>query len=90
MEKIQLGDEVKDSVTGFRGIAVARTTWMTGCARITVQPKGQDKDGKCFEPTAFDEPMLIVLKAKVVKEDNHKTGGPRPLVYQKPNLAFKK
>ena len=72
---INLGDKVKDSVTGFIGIAVGRTTWLHGCDRITVQPEGLNKEGKLFENQNFDEPQLEVVKPKKVKEGNHKTGG---------------
>lgn len=76
-EKIVLGDEVVDTVTGFKGIAVARTKWLAGCDRINVQPKGVDKDGKIFETQSFDEPLLKVLKKSKVKQARHDTGGPR-------------
>jgi len=62
--KINLGDKVKDTVTGFKGIAIARTIWLHGCARITVQPEGVQKDGKLYETQVFDEPQLIVLTVK--------------------------
>ena len=75
MEKINLGDKVKDSVTGFTGIAIGRTVWLHGCNRITVQPEGINKEGKVFEPHGFDEPQLIVLKKAKAKEGDHKTGG---------------
>jgi len=58
---VYLGDEVRDEVTGFHGVAIARTEWLHGCVRITVQPK-VDKNGKFIEPVTFDEPQLIVLK----------------------------
>ena len=86
MSKINLGDKVKDTVTGFTGIAVGRTIWLYGCERITVQPEGLNKEGKTFESQSFDEPQLTVLKSKSKKEGNHKTGGPRPLVYQKEDV----
>ena len=73
---IKLGDKVKDTVTGFIGIAVARTTWLHGCDRIVVQPIGTDKDGKIFESQNFDEPQMVVIKPKSKKEGNHDTGGP--------------
>lgn len=73
---INLGDEVKDSVTGFVGIAICRMTWLHGCDRIIVQPKGVSKEGKTFENSTFDEPQLIVVKKAKVKEGDHKTGGP--------------
>lgn len=80
MNKINLGDEVVDTITGFKGIAIGRTTWITGCDRISVQPKGVNKEGKLFETQSFDEPMLEVVKAKKIKEGTHKTGGPRSTV----------
>jgi len=39
MDKVKLGQEVKDTITGFRGIAVTRTEFLQGCCRIEVQPK---------------------------------------------------
>jgi hypothetical protein len=83
MTKINLGDKVKDTVTGFVGIAIGRTTWLHGCDRITVQPTGLTKEGKVFEAQSFDEPQLEIIGKKVKKEGNHRTGGPRPEVFQK-------
>lgn len=77
MKNINLGDEVKDSVTGFIGVAVARTLWINGCTRWTVQPKGTNKDGKTFDSESFDQQQLVLVKASKVKEGSHKTGGPR-------------
>lgn len=85
MAKIKLGDKVKDSVTGFKGVAIGRTTWLYGCDRITVQPEGVNKEGKLYETQSFDEPQLILI-GKKVKEGNHSTGGPRMNVYQKDNI----
>lgn len=82
---IQLGDKVRDTITGFKGTAVARTMWLHGCARIVIQPEGVDKDGKVFENQSFDEPQLIVLKSTKIKT-KHDTGGPRPNVQGKPNI----
>lgn len=74
MNKINLGDKVKDTVTGFKGIAIGRTIWLHGCSRIMVQPEGVNKEGKIYETQSFDEPQLVVLSKKV-KEGDHKTGG---------------
>lgn len=84
---IKLGDKVQDTVTGFKGIAVGKTTWLHGCDRITVQPEGVNKEGKIFDAQSFDEPQLRVLAKKKKKEGSHKTGGPRPNVYQKTNIT---
>ena len=75
MSKINLGDKVKDSVTGFKGIAIGRMLWLHGCDRIIVQPEGLNKEGKPFDNHTFDEPQLIVIGKKKVKEGKHKTGG---------------
>jgi hypothetical protein len=79
MAKVQLGDKVKDSVTGFTGIAVARVNWLHGCDRIIIQPSGIDKEGQTFKSEHFDEPQVVVLKAKAKKEGSHGTGGPKDL-----------
>lgn len=71
---IKLGEKAKDTVSGFEGICVARTEWLNGCWRITLQPK-VDKEGKCGDNVTFDEPQLKVI-GKGVREGEHKTGGP--------------
>jgi hypothetical protein len=45
MKPVQLGDRVRDRMTGFSGIAIAITEWLYNCRRITVQPTELDKDG---------------------------------------------
>lgn len=82
MAKIQLGDLVKCKITGFKGTAVARTQWISGCDRINVQPR-VDKDGKVPDPQSFDETMLVVVKALRSREYDHDTGGPRLTMKQK-------
>lgn len=72
---IKLGDEVKDKVSGFQGIAVARHTYLNGCDRISIQPK-IDKEGKLPESQSFDEPQLEVIQKETVEQGSKKTGGP--------------
>ena len=79
-DRIHMGDEVQDIVSGFKGIAVCLTIWNNGCERIGVQPKAR-KDGKVSNPEWFDEPALKVLKKRKVKlfaRRADKPGGPRP------------
>jgi hypothetical protein len=71
-ERIVLGMEVKDKITGASGIAVARTEYLWGCARVGVQIR-ELKDGKPQEYIWFDEPML-----EGIEPDKKKPGGPRP------------
>lgn len=65
--KIKVGDEVRDTITGFSGVVVCRSEWMFGCVRITVQPR-ELKDGKPVDYVSFDEDQLEVLSASKQKE----------------------
>ena len=75
--RIGLGQEVRDEVTGFKGIAVSRTEFLQGCCRIEVQPK-TDKDGKLQELGTFDEPQLEVIGRGILPEvvKEKELGGP--------------
>lgn len=76
---IKLGQTIKDSITGYQGVAIGRTKWLYGCVRITIQGD-LDKDGKVPDTVCFDEEQLIVVKAKR-KVNGHKRevppAGPR-------------
>lgn len=61
--RIQLGDKVRDSITGFSGIVLCRMEWMYGCVRYIVQPDHLSKEGKPIEASTFDDPQLVVVKA---------------------------
>ena len=39
MQQAELGDEVRSVVTGFRGIVVAKTEYLSGCERVAVESK---------------------------------------------------
>jgi hypothetical protein len=82
---INLGDRAKDIITGFEGIAVAKTSWLYGCDRVTLQPETIGNDGKIPENCTFDVMQLKLVKAGVVKieapkkaeKSEAKTGGPQ-------------
>jgi len=77
--KFELGDEVKDVITGYSGVVMHRTQWLHGCNTYGLQPRELDKDGAPVKREVFDEPGLKLKKAKVA-EASRKTGGPaRPL-----------
>ncbi len=80
-----LGDLVKDRITGFTGVAVARTTWINGCVRWTVQPAKLSKDGTVKATECFDGEQVQVLRksavpsyGRVVVAGTLPPGGPRP------------
>lgn len=77
---IKLGSKVKDTLTGFEGIAVARTEWLYGCTRISIEPTQLEK-GEPIAIHSFDEQRVQVLeeRAPTVSPDSSATrGGPYP------------
>lgn len=75
--KINLGDEARDPITGFKGICICRTEWISGCTRVGLQaPMG--KDGKVPDTQHFDEPMIEVVKPGKLAAKVTTKGGPRP------------
>ena len=73
---IQPGDTVKDTVTGFTGVAICRTEWLNGCVRIGIQPQ-KLKDGRPVESDTIDETQLELVKAGP-RHGPRATGGPTP------------
>jgi len=57
---IQLGQKVKDRLTGFEGIASGRCEYLTGCAQVLVQPS-VDSKGTWVESRWLDDPRLVVI-----------------------------
>lgn len=75
-----LGDEVKDKVTGFKGIVRARVQYLTGCNTYGLQNPKLNKEGVPRDWKYFDEPQLTLVKAgKVTLHEDKKTqpGPPR-------------
>lgn len=77
MANVNLGDKARDTVSGFSGVCVARTEWLNGCWRMTLQPQGLDKDGKPQEAQTFDDFQLEVIEHKRQQVGSKETGGPR-------------
>jgi hypothetical protein len=81
---IKLGDKVRDVVTGFEGIAIAKTEWLFGCIRFTVQPTKLD-NGKILDTATFDEPQLRSIEVDSYAMGSRDTGGPIPTPKQHPD-----
>lgn len=79
---IKLGSRVKDSITGFEGIAVARTEWLYGCSRITIESTKLDiANGEPIPLHSFDEQRVVLIEEKepqVSPASSAKTGGSYP------------
>lgn len=72
-EEIKLGDEVEDLITGFKGIAVARTKFMNGCIQYTVacrMKKGDIEPPKELGYAIDEQSLKIIKKNKVVCSEN--------------------
>lgn len=75
-QAIELGDRVKDPITGCTGIVTCITTWLHGCIRVGVQPEELDK-GRPVDDRYFDQSQLVVVD-KHVHQPMVLHVGPRP------------
>lgn len=63
---IELGDKVKDLVSGLVGIAISRIEFINGCIQIGVQPKLEDKEVEIVVWN-IDMRQLKVVKKKAIE-----------------------
>lgn len=79
--KPQLGDQVKDSVTGFKGVVTAIAEYLTGCKQFLVQPPVEKKSAHYVDGRWIDEDRLAVTKASAVSISVERNGPdiPAPL-----------
>ena len=73
---VELGDRVKDKISGLKGIVMAVSNYLYGCQRIGIQPE-ESKDGKPAEWFTVDEPQLEVVMKRAVTGRTTPTHGPR-------------
>lgn len=82
--KVELGDKVKDAITGYQGVVMGITAYITGCDHVAVLSQTKKKDdGKPVDWVWFDITRLAVVKKNVVKLPKEETaqrkpGGPQP------------
>ncbi len=63
-QRFELGDILKDRVTGFEGVAIGRTAWFTGCDTVGIKPTTL-KDGKTIDAEWFDIRRIVKVEEKV-------------------------
>ncbi len=68
-----LGTKMKDQITGFEGVVVGYTQYLTGCSQLLLTPKA--KDGAIVESYWFDEQRCARVGKTQVNLDNTKTPG---------------
>jgi len=76
--KFNLGSEVQDTITDFKGIVTSRTQWLNNCNTYGIQPK-ELKDNVPQKSIYFDEPQLKIIKSSCFKSHTE-TGGPERVV----------
>ena len=73
-DEIELGDKVKCKITGFVGIAVAKTEFLNGCIQYGVAAK-VSKDNKIPKEIGIDSQSLELVKQKRKKVKKNDSGG---------------
>jgi len=76
--EIELGSKVKDTISGFTGVAIGYCTYISGKDEYGVTPKA--KDGKEAETAWFHSKHVEEIKPKVIKKEEvqgKRKGGPR-------------
>jgi hypothetical protein len=79
---IELGSLVQETISGLKGIAVARSEWITGCVRYGLDIQKVKEDGTLYDTYWIDEARLKVLKPPkegiLTKKDPHEGGTSNP------------
>ena len=65
MKKVEMGQEVRDRITGFSGFVTGICKYITGCDQILVQPRVKEKDGDFVESRWVDDMRLVATGKKV-------------------------
>lgn len=66
MKRINMGDLVRDQISGVQGIVIGYHYWLFGCERVTVQPR-ESKDGKPADNFGADAAQCEVVTAACIK-----------------------
>ena len=73
---VNLGDKVRDKITGIEGIATSRIEYMTGCTQFCLTIKAKKGADKYPESVYLDEDRLEVVEKAAVSFKVKTAGGP--------------
>lgn len=59
---VQLGDVVRDKITGLQGVAIGITHWLSQCTQVIVKPQ-ELHEGKTVDASWFDITHLEIVEA---------------------------
>lgn len=74
---MNLGDKVRDIITGFEGIVMGECRYLTGCEQRLVMPQ-EMRDGKYPESTWLDIDRLALVQSAAVSIPVSTPGGDKP------------
>lgn len=80
--KFALGADVRDILTGFIGVTISRTEYVSGCVQYGLQGKLQD-DGKMGKIEYLDEIRLVPVELEqkpvieTAPDGTQRPGGPQ-------------
>lgn len=66
-----LGKKYRDKITGFEGVAVARTEYLSGCFHVDLETGDPEKNNKPVHEW-LDEERLVEVDAPAVTDDGPK------------------
>lgn len=69
MKEVHLGDYVEDMITGFEGIAIARTENLFGGVEFKIQQRTLNGDDRPQEPIWIEAGRLTTKEKTVYLED---------------------
>jgi hypothetical protein len=81
VKKFVLGQELRDIVSGFKGIAIARVEYLNGCVQYGLKPKAaKGKEETMPEAQYIDIQQLVVVGEGILKTKKppRKPGGVMP------------
>lgn len=87
---IELGDRVRDVVSGFIGIVVGKSQWINGCSTSGVKSE-ELKDGLPTEIQWFDDPQIKIEEKNVIEcgiDPGGPVKNPKQLWFRKRNELF--
>jgi hypothetical protein len=74
--KFDLGEVLKDKVTGFEGVVLGRSDYFTGCNHYGLCSRKLDSNGKTIDWEWFDETRMVPVRRakKLVAEPSNNEG----------------
>ena len=78
MFKFELGQVVKDKITGYQGIVMVRAEYSTGCTHYGVLSQELDKNGSERPWNWLDESRWEAVEAPRIEKPSKKSSGPCP------------